>query len=141
MNFPYLGLVALAALGLFTCHSVDRIEESPLATWDTSTSDVFPMSASGEGTLEISEGCVLLVHDNKQNATLLVWPEPTSWNSESQAIEFVSVEGEHLELREGDRLIAGGAATSGSTPYVMPPDPSCDADEIFVLHGIKLITD
>lgn len=126
----------------------NKIEKSPLATWDPSKSDVFPHASSGEGTLEITSGCVLLIHAS-QTSTILVWPEPTSWNASSQVIDFVDVHGERLELRDGDKISAGGAGYSlVESPkyrgeYVLPPDPSCEAktDEVFVLNSIRVHTD
>lgn len=117
-----------------------QIEGSPLAIWDANRTFVYLMTRSGEGTLDISEHCVLLEHENGY-ATLLVWPAPTTWDADSQTIKFVDVEGHQFDLQEGDRLAAGGAEAMGGTPYVKPPDPACNADSIFVLHSIELLSD
>ena len=140
-----------AVLGA-ACTGENRIEKSPLATWDPSDSEIFFLASSGEGTLEITPGCVRLIQEHE--AILLVWPEPTSWNASSQLIEFVGVFGERLELRDGYKIRAGGVGiplsefteedTStkeylGEPSYVLPPDPTCKAkaEELFVLHSIS----
>ena len=69
-----------------------------------------------------------------------MWPEPTSWNASYQAIEFVSVLGERLELRDGDRIVPGGATPIVEPSFVSAPDSSCEADEMFVLNSIEVIT-
>ena len=122
-----------------------------LATWDPSKSDIFFDSSSGEGTVTITLGCVWLMKNTKvgEKFILLVWPEPTIWNASSQAIEFVDVLGGHQELRDGDKIKAGGAGYPGAhSPeymgnpnFVIPPDPSCNADELFVLNSIRAIQD
>ena len=140
----------VAVLGA-ACAEENKIEESPLSTWDPSESEFFFQSASGEGTLEIASGCVRLIQEAE--STLLVWPEPTSWNASSQLIEFVDVRGERMELRDGDKIVAGGSgyplvelteedkATGKFTSFVVPPDPSCKADELFVLNSISMAED
>ena len=145
IQFVTLTAVLLAA----ACASVDRIETSPLATWDPSNTNVFNAATAGEGTLDVSAGCVRLIQNQK--TILLVWPEPTSWNASSQAIEFVGPLGERAELRDGDQIRPGGVTVIGggnigepdigAPPFVSPPDPSCKADETFILHSIRLVTD
>ena len=137
------------------CVEENRIEESPLATWGPSKDGFFLQSASDDGTLEIAPGCVRLMQgvNGGQRSTLLVWPEPTSWNASSQVIDFVDVRGERLELRDGDKINAGGVgfpleliteedkATGNFTAFASPPDPSCEADDLFVLNSISVLTD
>ena len=84
---------------------------------------------------------------------MLVWPEPTSWDASYQLIDFVDVWGERLELRDGGKIVAGGVgypleliteedkATGKFTSFVLPPDPSCNADELFVVNSISVIED
>lgn len=133
--------IMLACFFLTGCVYVSKYEpkESPLATWDPSGSTGFLAARVGDGSLTISESCVLLVHDN-QIATLLVWPEPTSWNTATQAIEYVSpINGERIELREGDRIFGGGSGARENMFYVNSPDPSCEADDIFILNDVRLV--
>ena len=144
----------VAVLGA-ACAEENRIEESPLTTWDPSKSDFFFQASSGEGTLEITHGCVRLIQEKEvgQESILFVWPEPTSWNASSQLIDFVDVWGERLELQDGDKIVAGGSgyplvelteedkATGKFTSFVSPPDPSCKADELFVLNSISVVAD
>ena len=113
------------------------------------------MAASGEGTLDVTPGCVRLMQETNagQTSILLVWPESTSWDATSQEIDFVDVWGERLELRDGDKIVAGGSgyplvelteedkATGEFTSFVLSPDPSCEADELFVLNSISMASD
>ena len=138
---PLACTLMMVVLSGAACNVNERIDESPLATWDPSNSDVFNQATIGKGTLDVSEGCVRLALEN-QKLVLLVWPEPTSWNATSQAIEFVGVRGERLELRDGDQIIPGGATATAVEPqFVSPPGPSCEAEETFVLHSLRVVTD
>ena len=121
--------------------SPSTLNESPLATWDASKADTFLQSSSGEGTLVISSSCVRLITRSGQRSILLVWPEPTSWNASTHSIEFVSPFGDRLELQDGDRIEAGGATPVGEPNFVSAPDTSCEADEMFVLNSIGVLTD
>ena len=146
----YVSVIAVAVMG-GACAEVNRIGESPLATWGPSKNGFYLMASSGEGTLDIAPGCVRLILETGtgQKSTLLVWPEPTSWNAPDQAIDVVDVWGERLDLRDGDKVEAGGVeyppSTSpeyaGKPTFVLPPDPSCNADELFVLNSISVIED
>ena len=136
-------LLACALVVLFlgaACGGEVRIDESPLATWDPSKADMFLQATAGKGTLDVSASCVRLILEN-QKSVLLVWPEPTSWNASSQVIDFVGPLGERLELRNGDQIMPGGATATREPQFISLPDPSCNAEEIFVLHSIKVITD
>ena len=121
------------------------IDRSPLATWtwdrNSEVAQVF-LQARTAGTLEISSGCVRLIDENKESV-LLVWPEPTSWNVSKQAIDFVSVMGELGEFRDGDRIVLGGADRhpTVSPNFVSAPDPSCEADMMFVLNSARMLTE
>ena len=118
--------------------AVQWFDESPLATWDPSTAEAFNQAGAGEGTLDISSGCVRMILENRKSI-LLVWPEPTSWNASTQTIEFVDVFGERLELREGDRIMPGGSTATHEPRFVSPPSPSCKMDEAFVLNSVRLV--
>ena len=139
-----------------SCVEGNRIEESPLATWDPSESGIF-FTSGRNGTLDITSGCVRLTRKDEAGieSTLLVWPEPTSWNASSQLIEFVGVFGEHLELRDGYTITVAGVGLPlaefdeedistrdylSEPSYVLPPDPSCKAiaDQLFVLNSASL---
>ena len=131
-------LLACALVVLFSgaaCAGEVRIDESPLATWDPSKADMFRQALAGKGTLDVSAGCVRLILENEKSI-LLVWPEPTSWNASAQVIDFVGPLGERLELRNGDQIMPGGATATREPQFISPPDPSCNADEMFVLHSI-----
>ena len=52
----------------------------------------------------------------------------------------MSVLGERLELRDGDRIVPGGATPIVEPSFVSAPDSSCEADEMFVLNSIEVIT-
>ncbi len=145
-----VSVIAIVTMG-GACVEENRIEESPLTTWEPSKSDVFPHSSSGEGTLGIEPRCVRLELETDAGLKyiLLVWPEPTYWNSPVQVINFIDVWGENLELRDGDKIAAGGMEYppvespeyKGEPTFVLPPDPSCNADELFVLNSIRVIQD
>lgn len=155
MKFLLMACAFIVAVLGAACAEENRIEESPLSTWDPSESKAFFLAASGEGTLDIIHGCVRLILETNvgQKSILLVWPEPTSWNASSQSIDFVDVRGERLELRDGDKIVAGGSghplvelteedkATGKFTSFASPPDPSCKADELFVLNSISMAED
>ncbi|MCH8950109.1 MAG: hypothetical protein IIB87_07015 [Chloroflexi bacterium] len=129
--------------------SVEDSNTSPLATWNPSNDDIFNDATTGEGTLDISAACVRLIQNQK--TILLVWPEPTSWNASSQVIEFVGPLGERAELRDGDQIMPGGVTVIGggnigepdigAPPFVSPPDPSCKAEETFIVNSLVLVTD
>ena len=131
------------------CVEESMIKESPLATWAPGNSGFYLLASSGEGTLDIAHGCVRLIQGTEvdEKSTLLVWPEPTSWNTSTQLIDFVDVLGNRLELRDGDKIEAGGVGYPpaespeymGKPTFVSPPDPSCTADEFFVLNSISVI--
>ena len=114
--------------------------QSPLATWNASQAGTFLQSSSGEGTLDISSRCVRLITRAGRRPILLVWPEPPTWNAPTQSIQFVSPFGDRLELRNGAQIAAGGA-TADDPVFVNPPDSSCEANEMFVLHSIRVVTE
>lgn len=139
--FPYICLpIMFACFLLVGCVYVSKYEpkESPLATWDPSGSTGFN-AAGGIGTLDVSENCARFKYANGA-FSLLVWPEPTIWNTSTQVIEFVSpVDGGQLELRSGDQIHVGGSNATENMFYINPPDPSCEADDIFVLHSVRIV--
>lgn len=127
----FMAIVVLLGVG---CSSEERMEQSPLATWDP-TGSGFAGTRTGPGTLDISTGYVRLILENGETG-LLVWPEPTSWNASSQTIEFVGVRGERAELQDGDEIIPGGHTAMREPQYVSRPDPSCQADETFIVNSL-----
>jgi hypothetical protein len=138
--FPILFVAIVVILLGAACNPDGRVGEASLATWGPNKGDVFNDVIFASGILDISAGCVLLVPDNRKTL-LLVWPEPTSWNASSQAIEFVSVHGRRTELRDGDQIIAGGWVPREEPQFVSPPDPSCKAEEIGIVTSLRLVTD
>lgn len=146
-------LAVICVILLAACMNTDeRIEESPLATWDPSTSDYMFASRSGAGTLEIDEHCVYLVQDTDEGEirTLLVWPEPTTWDAKSQEIDLVDFDGGRQELHNGDLVSAGGALADvfgyekgqdNDDLFVIPPNESCNPDQVFILGWIELNPD
>lgn len=122
----------------------ERIEESPLATWDPSGVEAF----AGEGflgTLWISDGCVLVLGELQDTRILPIWPEPTSWNRSTQAIEFASPRSvdRNVPLQTGDRVELGGYVESATySEFVIPPSPFCatQADTIVIVSDVVLIS-
>ena len=137
--YCWLIMIIVTLVGT-ACVSEDGVDKSPLATWDPGSVDTFQDATVGNGTLNILANCVLLVLDN-QKTILLVWPEPTSWNESSQVIEFVGVRGERIELRDVDQIIPGGSTPIGQPQFVSPPDPSCEAEETFIVNSLRLVTE
>lgn len=131
-------LFALAVLTATAC-IVDPTSVKPmLATWDPSKVETFMDATVGNGTLEVTPACVFLILANSKRV-LLVWPEPTVWNSLLQAIEFTSVQGESATLHNGDQIMPGGAPATENSPLVVPPDPACQADETFIVSTITMV--
>lgn len=135
-----LSLWFVMVLALVGTACTTKIETSPLATWDPAGANTFTDATVGNGTLSISNHCVRLILDN-QKTILLVWPVPTSWNEPSQVIEFVGVRGERMTLRNGDKIIPGGMTPTGPPRYVSSPDPSCQADETFIVNSLSVATE
>lgn len=113
---------------------------SPLATWDPSGSTTFTTATVGTGTLNITDTCVWLEVEGTNERILLVWPEPTSWNAETSEITFVNQQGESINLKNGDTLTPGGAESTWNRPFVVPPNPACEADVLFILNDVTLDT-
>lgn len=138
------GLILIATIGT-GCATATHIDESPvpvspLATWQPSPSEIFPNASAGTGIISITDNCVYLMLDN-QTRTLLVWIEPTSWDEATQTIEFVDFQGEQIALRDGDRVRPGGMSIKSpdileNAPFVLPPDPACQADDIFAVNSV-----
>ncbi|MCI0583908.1 MAG: hypothetical protein L0227_13655 [Chloroflexi bacterium] len=68
---------------------------------------------------------------NNGKVLIPVWPEPSSWDPETEAIHVVDLHGERSVLSSGDRIVLGGH--TGVPEYVSAPDPECAGDEIFVV--------
>ena len=95
---------------------------SLLATWDLSGDTTFLAAATGPGTLQITNTCVWLDTNSEDGrATLLVWPEPTSWNAEKGEITFVNYQGDVTILRDGDVTTVGGASSTRDSTFVRAP--------------------
>jgi len=107
--------------------TAEAITASPLATWDSSQVEYFHQAGIGPGTLEVSDGCVLLIVETGARV-LPIWPEPTAWNATSQTIEYVGPgPDERAQLRAGDRVSLGGSTEQGSSLYVRAPAVECRA--------------
>ena len=134
------------------CTGQNTVDDSPLSTWDPIGSGISDAS-SGQGTLRLSDGCTILVLDNRQTI-LLIWPSPTKWVSSSRVVEFVAPgSSKPIDLREGDRISAGGHTPEKDRepgdPLTEEPeaqDPSsvgssCEADEVFVVGSVRFESD
>ena len=119
--------------------------QPPLVTWDPTPPSpgaavAFPYATVGQGTLDISTECVVLLFETGYRV-LLVWPEPTAWNAASQTIEFVSPRHGHarVAVRDGDQIIPGGVGTAGIPSWVATRAPACQADETFLVNQVEVV--
>ena len=132
--FPLTLIIWLAA----ACVPLASNNQMTLATWVPGNAEAFTNATVGAGRLDITAGCIRLILDN-QKIVLPVWPEPTTWNASSQLIDFTSVLGERTELHNGDQIIPSGSAANRTSEFVVAPDPSCEADEIFMVNSIHVV--
>lgn len=142
---PYLWPFLIVLVLVPACSSEETLTASPnttswsmLATWNPSDSQAFAEATIGVGMLDISSDCVLIILENGKSI-LPVWPEPTSWNASSETIEFVGIHSNHIELRDGDRIMPSGASTSNQELFVSSPYPSCVGEETFILNSLGMI--
>lgn len=119
---------------------------SPLATWDANgTQAVF--FTGDYGTIDISGHCVHLLIENGRSSYLMVWPEPTSWDADTQTIQFVApITGERIEFRHGDKVSAMGLVlVRGSElpepEYVVPPHESCRGGSRIIAAVVRMEPD
>lgn len=106
-----------------------------LATWDPASVGTFLETASGPGTIEIEGRCVALVVNEKRIRP--VWPLPARWDVSARSIDVTDVRGSHLEIKDGDRLELAGVTRVPE--FVSEPDPSCAADETFVVTSVEML--
>lgn len=132
----FIGIIICIGCAMDNPMDESQLQPSLLATWDPRGVELFFDASAGTGTLRITDNCVYLILSN-QRTTLLVWPEPTSWNAATQSIGFVDVRGEKLVLRDGDRITPGGHTLGQEDfPFVIPPNPACQADSVFVVNAV-----
>jgi len=93
-------------------------------------------SARNEGTLRITETCVVLV--TRGGPVLLIWPaDRTTWNAEERSITFANYDGTTVTAGDGADVVVGGSGDSegdggmtseawlARTPWVARPAVSC----------------
>jgi hypothetical protein len=93
-----------------------------------------------EGTLRITDSCVVLEEWSGEK-TLLIWhDDQTWWNPQTRSITFRNFDGTIVTKRDGDHIVLGGSVDtqeeSGITPaeflarttWVARPGPSCPLD-------------
>lgn len=114
------------------------INDSPLVTWSPDGEMGSLGATVGGTTLKVIDGCLYLVLDN-QRVILPIWPEPTSWDAATETVRFVSPEGEQIELQNGTRILAGGSSPSSTVEFVSPPNPTCEADEMFIISSVTAV--
>lgn len=112
----------------------EKIGSMDIQLWDPSGVDAFADATVGNGILDFSDGCALLTLPDGFSV-LIVWPKPTSWNPETQSMEYVSPQGDKVVLQDGDEIIPGGMSSDGRDL-----DTDCEADEVFVLSELRLVT-
>ena len=93
-------------------------------------------TARNEGTLGITETCVVLV--TRGGPVVLVWPaDRTTWNAEERSITFANYDGSTVTASDGAYVVVGGSGDSNEesgmtteawlarTEWVARPDASC----------------
>ena len=93
-------------------------------------------TARNEGTLRITETCVVLV--TRGGPVLLVWPaDRTTWNAEERSVAFANYDGSAVTASDGAYVVVGGSGDSNDesgttteawlarTPWVARPAASC----------------
>jgi hypothetical protein len=96
-------------------------------------------TARNEGTLRITETCVVLV--TKGGPLLLVWPaDRTTWNGDTRSIAFANFDGRTVTATDGAPVAVGGSGDSraesgltmeawlAKTPWVARPKVECPLD-------------
>ena len=134
----FIKVFTLIIMSAFKVAFAGGDDASPLATWDLSKNTSFLAAATGAGTLKITDTCVWLEVEGATEATLLVWPEPTSLNAETGEITFVNYKGDTMILKDGDIITAGGASPTGNSTFVKAPNPACNANinNLFMVNDV-----
>jgi hypothetical protein len=96
-------------------------------------------TARNEGTLRITETCVVLVTSG--GPVLLVWPaDRTTWNGDARSIAFANDDGSTVTATDGASVVVGGSGDSSvengltteiwlaQTPWVERPAVQCPLD-------------
>ena len=96
-------------------------------------------SARMQGTLQITESCVVLVTTG--GPIILVWPAGrTAWDPDQRVVRFANVDGTVVSAGDGRPVVVGGSADSeeesgrsieewlSETPWVQPPARDCPLD-------------
>lgn len=144
----YLQKVLLGGLFLLlfctSCRNVANSqhnnEQISLSTWKPQNNGVFEDALAGDGVLSVLNNCSFLLRDN-QTKVLLIWPEPTAWDSSFTTIKFVGIRGEQLDLHNGDKIMPGGVEVTNQSQYIVPANTQCQADEIFLVNSVHSVTD
>jgi hypothetical protein len=107
------------------------------------------------GALRITESCVLLEGPDG-SSSLLVWPrDQTRWDPRARQIQWRNLEGEVLELRDGQEVGLGGSGQLlsddaisvearswdewvGAVDWAAEPDPVCRADSSWSVGDVLL---
>ena len=68
-------------------------------------------TARNEGTLRITETCVVLV--SNRGPVLLIWPaDRTIWNGDARSIAFANYDGSTVTATDGASVVVGGSGDS-----------------------------
>jgi hypothetical protein len=127
-------------LTLGACSSTSSGASPQLLIWESDQATIFSDAASGPGTVEVVDDCVVLDYESGGKA-LIAWPAPTRWLPDDDVVAFTSVWGDEVDLPVGSRVRFGGA----STPYAPVStfstelNEQCEVDEIFIANSVTLL--
>lgn len=129
-----LGAIAMVAI-IAGCSALSPSGPTgPLALIPASQGDADAWG--GEGTVNITPSCVVLLADDRPPQTLIWRANEVEWQAASGAIIFSGVPGgETLIIKDGDRISVGGQ-TPHDPGWVVAPDPECPAD-LFTVHSVE----
>lgn len=135
-------VVVLAGLLSAGCGGGDPADWGPLAV-------IPPQEGGGEarteGTVRVTGSCLTV--DGPQGETLPVWPKDrTSWDAGARGVEFVTGEGEVVDVRDGDRVVLTGTALEGGPgedwasgrDWVARPAEECGTDRAWVVVDVEM---
>lgn len=128
-----IGLLITSAVAC-TADATDQV----MATRTEIAGTVSLGSSAGLGELVLQDGCVLFVGQDGR-VLLPVWPDTTTWDSETQVVAFKRIDSELTPVQLGIDIRLGGASMEGSEPPgLLIPEACNDRGEAFVVSGVTV---